>query len=176
MEKSIKSIVVPYGLYIGLALSLVTVLAYAVQIELFTKWWFAIISFVITLVIAIIAVRNAKKLLPERMTFKDAFSAYFIPIAIGAFISGLVSYLLFNIIDPMAAQTITEYTVEMTRNMLENFGATEADINTAIADLENNDQFSLLNHLKGYAFSLIFYALIGLIVALVFREKDPNAA
>lgn len=175
MDKSIKTIVVPYGVYLGLALSLVTVLAYAMNLELFTKWWFAIISFVIVLVIAILAVKNAKRLVPGFMSFKEAFSAYFIPIAIGTFISGIVSFLLFNLVDPTAAQTVMEYTVDMTRSMLENFGAPESEIEKAITEMESDNQFSLLNHLKGYAFSLIFYALIGLVIALIFREKDPNA-
>jgi|TARA_R100000501_G_C2567077_1_gene75436 multidrug transporter EmrE-like cation transporter len=176
MEKSLKSVSVPYGVYAGLALSIITVLAYAFNLELFTKWWLGVGNFLIVLVLGIFAVRAAKKIsTTDYFSFKQAFTAYFIVPAIGLLIAVLVSILIFNVVDPQAAQTVTEMTAETTRNMMENFNVPQADIDKAVADIESNNQFSFVNLLKAYVFQLAFFSAIGLIVALVFREKNPNA-
>lgn len=176
MNNSVKSVAVPYGVYLGLGLTLLTVLAYALDLELFTQWWFGVIGFVILLVIGTLAVKKAKTLKTDYFSFKDAFTAYFVTILIGTLISTLIGILLFAIIDPEAAQTINELTIEASRSMMEKFGAPEADINKALADLENDNQFSIMNQLKRFVFSLAFYSVIGLIIALIFREKNPNNA
>ncbi|WP_037314975.1 DUF4199 domain-containing protein [Salegentibacter sp. Hel_I_6] len=176
MEKTLKSVAVPYGVYAGLALSIVTVIAYAFSLELFTKWWLGVSNFLIVLVLAIFAVLAAKKIKTnDYFSFKKAFTAYFIVPAIGLLIAVLVSILIFNVVDPDAALTVTEMTAETTRNMMENFNVPQADIDKAIADIQSSNQFSFLNQLKAYVFQLAFFSAIGLIVALIFREKNPNA-
>ena len=175
MEKSLKSASVPYGVYAGLALSFITVLAYVFNLELFTKWWLGVSNFLIVLVLAILAVRAAKKIsTADYFSFKNAFTAYFIVPAIGLLIAVLVSILIFNVIDPGASKTVTEMTVEVTRGMMENFNVPQSEIDKAIADIQASNQFSFLNQLKAYVFQLAFFSAIGLIVALVFREKNPN--
>jgi len=174
MEKPIKSIASTYGIYLGIILSLFTVVAYAVDLSLFTKWWFGIISIVILITIAIMAIRTTKKQVSELFTFKNAFTTYFITVLIGTLISTVVSILIFNFVDPEAAETVKELTIEASRAMMENFGASESDINEAIVQMEESNEFSLVNQLKRFVFSLAFLSLIGLIIALIFREKEPN--
>ena len=175
MQKSLKSIVTPYGLYMGLALTFITVIGYAFNLELFTKWWLNIINLLVVLLFAVLAVKEAKKYKEVYFSFKQAFSAYFIPVAIGTLISTVVSLLIFNVIDPEAAQQLQEISVEMTRNMMEKFGVPESDIENAVAEMSKENPYSLKNYLMGYIFWLAFYAVVGLIVALIFREKNPNA-
>jgi len=55
---------------------------------------------------------------------------------------------------------------------MERFGAPEDQINEALRNMQDNNQFSLVNQLKGYAFQLVLYALLGLIVSLIVREKE----
>ena len=174
MEKPIKSIASTYGIYLGIILSLFTVVAYAVDLSLFTKWWFGIISIVILVTIAIMAIRTAKKQVSELFTFKKAFTTYFITILVGTLISTVVSILIFSFIDPEAAETVKELTIEASREMMENFGAPESDINEAIVQMEESNEFSLVNQLKRFVYSLAFLSLIGLIIALIFKEKEPN--
>jgi uncharacterized membrane protein len=174
MDKTIKSTSISFGVNLGIILTVLTVLAYAFSLELFTKWWFGILSFLILLVISILSVRAAKKAYPGLFTFKLAFTSYFLTILIGTFISTIASILIFNFIDPEAANTVKELTVDATREMLEKFGTPESEINKAISQMEEDDQFSIVNQLKRYVFSLAFLSLAGLIIALIFKEKDPN--
>ena len=176
MEQPAKKISTSYGLYLGLSLILIVVLAYAFDLTLFTEWWFGVSLLVFVIIMASMATSKAKKASVEIFKFKDAFGAYFLTVFIGTFISLLFGILLFNFVDSEAAETLTELTIDSTRDMMENFGAPEAQINETLQKLQEENQYSFLNQLKGYGFQLIMYAVIGLIVALIFREKDPANA
>ena len=63
MEKTLKSTAMNYGIYLGITLVLVTVLAYAMDIELLTKWWLGIILFFVVLAFGIVSTIKAKELL-----------------------------------------------------------------------------------------------------------------
>ncbi len=172
---SIKKNAAQYGLILGLVFAFITAVIYAVSIELLTKWWLGIIMFLIALGIGIFSVAKSKAILGGFISFKQAFTSYFITMAIGLFISIIVSILIFVVIDPEAAVYLQEQIVEMTRGMMESFGAPESEINKAIAEMESKNQYSLGSQLQGFVFQLAFYSVFGLLVALIMRKKDPNA-
>ncbi|WAC02064.1 DUF4199 domain-containing protein [Lacinutrix neustonica] len=100
METSFKSSATNYGLYLGGILSLATILAYALKLELFTSIPFGILLFAITITFGIVSTYKAKKIQEGFITFKDAFTAYFITIMIGIAISAVISFVIFNFVDP----------------------------------------------------------------------------
>ncbi|MCM8570778.1 DUF4199 domain-containing protein [Gramella jeungdoensis] len=174
MENPAKKISTSYGVYLGIGLVLILALAYAFDLSLFTKWWFGVGLLIFVVILASMSTSKAKKVSVSLFKFKDAFAAYFLTVFIGTLISLVFGMILFNIIDTEAAKTLTELTIESTRAMMEGFGAPEEQINEAIQKMQEENQYSLVNQLKGYGFQLILYALIGLIVALVFREKEST--
>ena len=176
MENSTKKIGINYGVILGVIIILMTVLAYVFDLALFTKWWFGIISLLVMLVVSIMAVSKAKKNSTGIFSFKNAFTAYFLTVFIGTLLATTFSILLFTVIDPEAAEAVTELTADASREMMENFGAPQAEVDKAIAAMEEDNQFSVVNQLKRFVFSLGFYLIIGLIIALIFRQKDPNKA
>lgn len=178
MEKhavSIRKSAMNYGLILGGVSSLITALIYVVNLELFTKWWLAIFFILLTLALAIVSVAKAKGMLNGFISFKEAFTVYFITVALGFFISTLVMILIFVLIDPEAAATLQERTVEMTQEMMQQFGAPQAEIDKQIANLEGQNNYSIGSQLKSYVFGLAFMSVFGLMIALIFRRKDPNS-
>lgn len=175
MEKSFKSSAANYGLILGLILALITVFAYVFMLELFTKWWLLIVLLALIIGIGTAAAVKAKKILGGFISFKNAFTAYFIAILIGTLISTIVGIVIFNFVDPEAAKTIQEINIENSREMMESFGATEADIDKAMERAAETDQYSLLARLQQFVIGLVIYCVFGLIVALAVRRKDPNA-
>lgn len=171
----IRKSAINYGVVLGIILAVITALMYALNTELFTKWWIGIITLIIVVVTGIVSTAKSKSLLGGFMSFKEAFSSYFITVAVGLLISTAVGILLFTIVDPELADYLNERTIEITREFMEGFGAPEEEINKALADLEGKNNFSLVNQLKSYAFGLIFQAVIGLLIGLIFKKKDPNA-
>jgi hypothetical protein len=174
MEKSLKQTAINYGIYLGLILSSITVVAYAVSLDLFTKWWYGIILLLLVVVVGVISSAKAKGILGGFMSFKQAFSSYFIAVAVGVIISAGVSMLLFNVVDTEAAEIVKEKTIEAQVKMLEGFGAPKQAIDDAVTELRNTNQFSVVSLLKAIAGQLVFFSVIGLIVALIMKKKDPN--
>jgi hypothetical protein len=58
--------------------------------------------------------------------------------------------------------------------MLEKFNSPTSVINETIKKLEETEQFSTLELLKGSIFSIIFSSLLGLILAAFFKSKPLN--
>lgn len=175
MEKSFKSVASNYGIILGVILSLITVFAYAFMLELFTKWWLGILLLIIVIVVGTMAAVKSKKILGGFISFKDAFTSYFIAVLLGTLISTIVGIIIFNFIDPEAAQTLQEMILESTRQMMESMGAPEASIEKAIAANSETNLYSIGKQAQQYAINLLIFCVIGLIVALAVRRKDPNA-
>lgn len=177
MEKSLKSSSVNYGIYLGLILSALTVIGYSVSLDLFTKWWFGIIFLLAVIIVGIMSSMKARSILKGFISFKDAFTAYFIAIVVGIVISSIVSIVIFNVVDPEAANILQEKIIESQVKMLENFGTPQKAIDKAVNDIQaNGNMYSISNIVKSIAFQLIGFSIVGLIVAAVVKRNDPNAA
>ena len=175
MEKSIKSIATNYGLYLGGALALFTVIAYAIDIGLLANTFYGIVILLVIIVFGIISVAKSKAALDGFLSFKEAFSSYFVTILVGLLISTVVSYILFNFVDPEAANTLKELTIEKTVSMMEGFGTPVEAIAEAVDKIESQNQYSIGNIAKGLAGYLVFFSIIGLIVAAIMKKSNPDA-
>lgn len=176
MEQSTKKLATSYGIYLGIALILITVIIYAFDISLMAEWYLMVINLILILVLGTMAVKKAKDAYSGLFSFKEAFSSYFLTILLGLFLATIFSLLLFNVIDPEAAEILKELTMEKQAAMFEKFGMTEAQINEAMVEMQKQDTFSLKNIGISFASQLVFFSIIGLIIALIFREKDTTNA
>ena len=174
MENSIKSSAINYGLYLGAFLALFTVIGYALNLELLVNFWLTLLLLpIIIIVLGIVSTAKSKSLLNGFLSFKQAFSSYFITVAIGILISTVVSIIIFNFIDPDAANTLKELIVEKTINFMEGMGAPAESMAEAVENIESQDTFGFGTQLKSLAQSLVFFAVIGLIVAAIMK-KNPE--
>ena len=176
METTTKSSSTNNGLYLGAVLSVITVLIYAVNLDLFTEWWFGIILFVVVVAFGVISAVKSRTLLNGFISFKDAFTSYFITILVGSIISTVVGIAIFTFIDPEAANYLNEQILVVTKQTMERFGMPEEAMLAALEEAAKNDNFSLATQFKNFVFGLAFYALIGLIVALIVKKTDVKDA
>jgi len=174
MNEIIKKNGVTFGLILGLFAILITAGIYAIDLELFTKPWIGVISIVISILIGVILVSKTKKQMGN-ITFKEAFTVYFIASVIGGLISTIFSYVLFNFIDTQAKETLKEITMKYTSEMLEKFGSPASVVNETMQKLSETDNYSLGNLFFAYAISLVFSSLFGLILAAIFKSKSPSS-
>ncbi|HSD14092.1 MAG TPA: DUF4199 domain-containing protein [Flavobacterium sp.] len=174
MNEVIKKNGINYGIILGTISILITASIYATDLKLFTNMWIGIVSIVIFLVIGIVLVTKTKKQLNGFITFKEAFTVYFLAAAIGATMSVLFNILLFNVIDPEAKATVNEYAVEYAVNMMKKFNTPTEAITKTVEEMQKTDNYSPFNLLKGLAFSFIFSAIFGALLALIFRNKTSN--
>ncbi|MBR9756552.1 MAG: DUF4199 domain-containing protein [Algicola sp.] len=176
MEKPIKSIATNYGLYLGAILALISVTAYAVNLDLYTKWWFGITILILIIIAGIVSTSKVKTALNGVISFKEAFTAYFITVLIGLVISAVMSIIIFNVIDPEAALVLKEKVVDTQVEMMRSFGAPEEAVAEAVEKMEaQSNMYSIGNVLQSIVFQLIGFSIVGLIVALVMKKGHENA-
>lgn len=164
-----------FGLFLGVFLVVLTTLIYSIDISLFTSSWIGIVNVVIITGFGVVASTKYKKSIGGFITFKEVFTSFFITVALGFFISTLFSILLFNVIDPNAKAIITENIIKYSVEMMEKFGTKAADVNKMVEEMQKSDSFGPLGQLKGFAFNLIVYSIIGLITALIIKRDRPQS-
>jgi len=173
MNEIIKKNGITYGIILGVFSILTTAVIYAIDLSLFTNMWLGVISIIIYITIGVLVVSNTKKQL-KFITFKDAFTVYFLAAVIGTVISTLFNMLLFNVIDPAAKETIRELTTKYAVEMMQKFGAPAQAINEAAAEMEKTDNFAPLTLLKGMLFTFVFNAVFGVILGLIFKSRPAE--
>ncbi|WP_298903354.1 DUF4199 domain-containing protein [uncultured Psychroserpens sp.] len=177
MEKSSKSHAVNYGIYLSLILVLFTVLAYAFKIELLVNFWLTLLLLpVIIIAFGVVSSAKAKSLSGGFINFKNAFTAYLIPVAIGLILNTIVAIVIFNFVDPDSADYLKELVISKSQAFMESVGAPQSEIDKSIATMQEQDTFAIGTQLRSLAQSFIFFIVIGLIVGLIMKKKDPNAA
>lgn len=173
MEKSIKGIAVNYGLYLGVGLAVVTAGCYAVDVLLLTNTWLGIGLLIAVLGVSIFSSVATKKAQNGLITFKEAFTAFFITLVIGLAISSLIYIVIFNFIDPEAANTLKNALMEKQINMMKDFGADSEGIALAASEFEKMDNmYSIGNVLQSFVFQLIGYSIVGLISSLIIKKTE----
>ncbi|TPV33793.1 DUF4199 domain-containing protein [Paucihalobacter ruber] len=176
MEQQLKSSAINYGIYLGLSLALISVLIYVINAEYAIAWWIGIIMLLLILAFGIVSTAKSKDFLNGFISFKQAFSSFFITVAIGVIINTGIGILIYGVIDTEAAVFLQEKGIENTVSMMERFGAPQSEIDKTIDSMSGENSFSIMNQLKAIAYQLVFYAVIGLIVAAFMKKKNPDLA
>jgi len=175
MNESVKKYGLQFGLYITLINTFYIIVGYSVDLSLLVSAWGGIFLFVSSLTLLIVATIQVRKDLGGFINFKDAFSTFMVGFVIYSLANLLVSYVLFSVADPEAAVQLKEITIQTTAERLQSFGVPEADLDATIEEMQNTEQYSIVNLIKGFGMSFIFYAVIGLIVSAIVKKKDPTA-
>lgn len=175
MEKTIKSIALNFGIYLGVILSSATVIAYATNLELLTQPWLGITLFIAIIVLGIISIIKSKSALGGYISFKDAFTSYFITVLVGILINAVISVILFNFIDPEAAITLKELVIEKSIDFMRSFNTPEDAIAEALTQMENSpSQFAIGSMIQSLLIQLVIYSVIGLIVSLIMKKTNED--
>ena len=173
MNEIIKKNGINFVIITGVISVLITSSIYIVDLSLMTKWWLGLTILAVYIVIGCVLLAKTKKDFGGFMSFKEGFTTYFISALIGIAISVIFNILLFNVIDPEAAVTLKEMTLKSTADMMKNFGAPTSEIKKAIEKMEDYDQFSTLEQLKGSIWSIVGASIFGLILAAIFKKDKP---
>ena len=155
MNEIIKKNGISFGIILGVFSILVTTLIYVIDLKLFMNTWVGIISLVIYVILGVVLVSKTKKQLGNLISFKDAFTVFFIAAVIGSTLSVLFNIVLFNYVDPAAKETIRELTMDYSIATMEKFGAKPDD--AMIEKLQNTDNYAPGSQLMGLVFSFIFF-------------------
>ena len=190
MNTIIKQNGVNFGLILGFLLALVTLLGYAVNNEILVSYWSFAYIFLIIIIIGIIAIASSKKGLGGFISFKQGFTTYFLMLVIGVFISVLINFLVFNVVDTGFQDVMKQKSIEkietqrdwITGKMVDG-GSSESDIekfekkmDETIEKIKTENQYTIAKQIKGFFSFTAFFSIFGLLLALILKRKDPSQA
>ncbi len=173
MNEIIKKNGITFGILSGIISILTTTLIYVIDIKLFVSWWLGLLGIAISVILACVLLSKTKKELNGNLNFKEAFTTYFIMALIGILMSTTFGIILFNVIDPSLKESIKELTLKSVSEMMLKFGSNNSDISKALKTIQETDQFSVLQQIKGIFTSIVVSSIFGLILAAFF--KTPNS-
>lgn len=174
MNEIVKKNGITFGVIMGVVSVLITATLYAVDLELFVNKGVGVMSMVVYLILGVVVVSRTKKQLQGQITFKEAFTSYFLAAVIGSTISVLFNIVLFNLIDPAAKETLRDITLKYTVESLKSWNVPPSAINQTIKDLQEKDTYAPGSQMFGLIISFILNAILGLILALIFKSKSSQ--
>ncbi|MBL4744947.1 MAG: DUF4199 domain-containing protein [Flavobacteriaceae bacterium] len=175
MKDIIKKTGINFGLILGFIFSLTILYAFAIDSSIMVNWWITLVfPIFIVIVFGLFAIGTAKKALHGFITFKEAFTTYFIMTAISLLISTTVSILIFNVVAPEFKETVKELTIETTTEMMEGYNIPYEQIDEMVEKIREEDGFSPSKLMLNYAVFLAIYAIFGLLLALILKQNNPE--
>ncbi len=169
MNEIIKKNGITFGIIAGAISVLITTLIYIIDIKLFASIWVGLSGLAISILLAIILLSKTKKELNGQLTFKEAFTTYFVMAVVSILITVTFNIILFNFIDPSLSESVKEIILESTIKMMKKFGAEKQAINEAIKTMNETDNFSVGSQLKGLLTNIVVSSIFGLILAAFFK-------
>ena len=174
MNKIIRKNGLSFGLISGVVSVLITAILYSVNLNLFLSGWITFLKISLFISFAITLILTTKKELQNNLGFKDTFTTYFLFAVTSLLISTLFEVILFNLIDPSLKETLKEMSIKYAVELLQKFDTPAAKINEAIKNIKDNDQFSILQLIKGYFTYLLVSCILGLILSGIFKSKNTS--
>jgi len=162
-----------YGLILGIISVVISASIITIDYTLVASaWWVGLISFIITITVLLIAGFQLRKNQEGILPFKEAFLSTWLIVVIAGAISTAYSMLQYNVLTPELPAQLQETMVNQTASMLQGIGADDETIDQAIADLEEENPFSVNNLLMSFLYtSILGGAVLAAIIGLIIKKK-----
>lgn len=113
------------------------------------------------------------------ITWKESFFSLFLIMGAGTFVYLVFNHLLNTVIDPDLPMKVFERTIEWTMDLMEGFGASDADLDKTYESFaeqkeEMINKYTLSGFVGTYFSSLLFVAFIAALVSLFVKKENPN--
>ena len=186
MNQIIKQNGINFGLILGFLLILPVLLGYAIDVSFIVSYWTLGFLFFGVIIMGILAIAFTKRGLGGFISFKDAFTPYFLMLIIGLAISVIMNFLLFNVIDTKFVDVVKEKqieTVESQREWVmvkmadapdEKFNEMDAKCDEAIDKIKADDPYSITSLFKGFTIFIAIFSSFGLLLAAILKKRDPS--
>ena len=164
---------VKFGLILGMVGAVINLLLYVIDPTLLVNMWMLLLLLLFVGLVTYGGITYRKEI-GGYIDFGPAYIHGFTVFVVMGAIGLVVNLLMYNVVDPNLADSLTEASVEQARGIAENFGASGDALDEAMENARTDaaDRFTNFGLLKGFLFSLIFYAVLSLITALIVRRQE----
>ena len=174
MSEEIKQYILKNGLVLGVIYVGLDIIKYICGADFFVNNYVSFASLLLAAIFPIYYLLKYKKSKNGFIDFRSAFSICTGILIASGFILLVFNILLFNIIDPGFSSELLDVTINTAVVQLESIGMSDEQISTAIEIMEAEANFSPMNMLKGFGFTIVGYTLFGLIVAAITKKNNMN--
>ncbi len=82
--------------------------------------------------------------------------------------------LIYNVIDPGAQEEFTQIVIDKVTDRMDNLNDPQETIDAAIAKIQEHDGFSFMSSIKDYFSALAIFSVLGLLLAVIMKKKNPE--
>jgi len=141
---------------------------------MFKNFWIGFIyQWLLPIALGVYAINGARKANGGFITYKTALGVSALGLILGTAAVVLFNALMYNVIDTDFKALMEEETLQFTYDILEKFGADDAQVEKAIAELEQRDSFGMMSQFKGLTIVSVFYLVLSLVLAAVMKKNEP---
>ncbi len=165
-----------WGLIIGAINIIISLLLYIIDITIMGSMWLGFLILAMNVVITIFAGINYRNSIGGFMNFKNAFIYSFVLILIAVLVSSIFRILLFNVIDPQAAEVVADAAIENAESMFRRLGVEGDAMDEALEESRKStlEAFSVWGIIKGFLWGIIGYLLGAVIVGAIIKKRNPE--
>ena len=173
MSEEIKQYILKNGLILGVIFVALDIIKYVCGAEFFVNNRFALFaSLLLAAVFPIYYLLQYKKSKNGFIDFRSSFSICTGILIASGFILLVFNILLFNIIDPGFSSELLDVKINTTVVQFEAFGMSDEQISSVIEMMESEANFSPMNMLEKFGFTIVEYTLFGLLVAAITKRNN----
>jgi hypothetical protein len=170
MNEIIKKNGITFGILIGLIAILKELLNYGFGSSFYKSPMAGIAFGLIFWLVRIYQAYDTKKKMKDIISFKECFTTLLISTSLGIFISLTFNFVFYNFI-------VMDFSVEfnefMNESMVQLYKIMGKSF-TELKEIASNDNFSILNLIKGGLFSIVVSSFFNLILAAIFKSKPKD--
>ncbi len=175
-QSNLTSHAIRWGLILGVINIIIVLLIYVIDVTLLADWKIAVFLFILNIGLVVYAGIQFRNSGDGFLSFKAAFGHTFLVFAIAGLLGTIFQFLLYNVIDPSAAETIVEASIDNQVAIMESFGMDESQIEQSMEGVEEKTrgQFQLAGLFFAYLVTLVIYLFISLIVGAIVKKNNPE--
>ena len=172
MSEEIKQYILENGLKLGGIYVALDIIKYLYGAEFFINNYVSFATLLLSTIFPIYYLLQYKKSKNGFIDFRSAFTICTGILIASGFILLVFNILLFNIIDPGFSSELLDLSINTAVVQLEAFGMSDEQISSTIEMMESEANFSPMNMLTGFVFTIVGYTLFGLLVAAITKKNN----
>ena len=173
--KEFRSIAIKWGIISGLVSILYTILLYVIDAKLLASGTWTSLSMVFIITFIVLSVKEFRLTQEGYINLSEALFTAFFTFFIGSLISDVCFYyILMNYIDPNLPIIIKDTATNNALEMMNKFGASEADISKVLDTIKEADYSVTLKRVGLNFLAISAYGFVlSFIIAAIMKKKRP---
>lgn len=165
------------GFILGTILGIINILItcylyFSTNKHAFTDLRIGVLKIILGIILGIATIIVVKKKMGKLISFREAFSSYFVTILTSSIISFIFFFILFNFFTTdLKKENVKKDMIEFQLKTMKQNESTDVEIKNVNESYKTFDPFSFMSGFNSSLKYLLRDSIIGLLIALIFRNK-----